>query len=150
LAGTSIWLEAYHSYAPRYSSSLPLKSGEIQAAIQLSHPDGTHFHSISIAYEGANGQLANLDVINSAVHIAGAQVRVPMTVQGINTYPNDYEKRLKTLLKGMVQQGLGLSTGSGTFGRYKVDAITLKAEGGSGQHDDVAFGRFPPNRVLHD
>lgn len=72
-------------------------------------------------------------------------MRVPVTVQGINTYPNDYEKRLKTLLKGMVQQGLGLSMGSGTFGRYKVDAITLKAGGGSGQHDDVAFGRWAPS-----
>jgi glycosylphosphatidylinositol transamidase len=75
-------------------------------------------------------------------------VRVPVTVQGIETYPNDYEKRLKTLLKGMVQQGLGLSMGSGTFGRYKVDAITLKAEGGSGQHDDVAFGRLPHRPCL--
>ena len=141
MAGTSIWLEAYHSDAPRYSSSLSLKSGEIQAAIQLSHPDGTHFQSISVSYEGANGQLANLDLINSAVVIAGGQVRVPITVQGVDTYPNNYEKRLKTLLKGMVQQSLGLSMGSGTFGRYKVDAITLRAEGANGDHDGVAFGR---------
>ena len=32
--------------------------------------------------------------------------------------------------------------GSGTFGRYKIDAITLKAVGGSGNYDDIAFGRF--------
>jgi GPI-anchor transamidase subunit GAA1 len=81
-------------------------------------------------------------LINSAVHIAGAQVRVPVTVQGVQDHANGYEARLKTLLKGMIQQGLGLSTGSGTFGRYKIDAITLKATGGSGNHDDIAFGRF--------
>jgi len=52
-----------------------------------------------------------------------------------------YERRLKTLGKGMIQQGLGLSTGSGTFGRYKIDAITLKAVGVGGEHDDIAFGR---------
>ena len=118
-----------------------MKSGEIQAAIQLSHPDGTHFDSISIGYEGTNGQLANLDLINSAVHIAGAQVRVPVTVQGVENNVDSYEGRLRTLFKGMVQQGLGLSLGSGTFGRYKIDAITLKAVGGAGNHDDIAFGR---------
>jgi GPI-anchor transamidase subunit GAA1 len=130
-----------------------LKSGEIQAAIQLSHPDGTHFDSISIGYEGTNGQLANLDLINSAVHIAGAQVRVPVTVQGVENNVDSYERRLRTLFKGMVQQGLGLSSGSGTFGRYKIDAITLKAVGGEGNHDDIAFGRslsqiFIPYRML--
>lgn len=72
-------------------------------------------------------------------------MRIPVSIQGVDTYPNDYDKRLKTLLKGMVQQSLGLSMGSGTFGRYKVDAITLKAEGGFGDHDDVAFGRSSIN-----
>jgi GPI-anchor transamidase subunit GAA1 len=78
------------------------------------------------------------------VHIAGAQVRVPVTVQGVKNNANGYEGRLKTLLKGMIQQGLGLSMGSGTFGRYKIDAITLKAVGGAGDHDDIAFGRSLP------
>lgn len=110
----------------------------------MSHPEGTHFKSISIGYEGTNGQLANLDLINSAVHIAGAQVRVPVTVQGVENNVNGYEGRLKTLFKGMVQQGLGLSLGSGTFGRYKIDAITLKAVGGTGDHDDITFGRSFP------
>ena len=148
LAGTSLWLEAYHSGLPRFTSSLPLKSGEIQAAIQISHPDGPQFNSISITYEGTNGQLANLDLINSAVHIAGAQVRVPVTVQGVEGQEDGYERRLRTLGKGMIQQGLGLSTGSGTFGRYKIDAITLKAVGVGGDHDDVAFGRSVANFPL--
>jgi GPI-anchor transamidase subunit GAA1 len=141
MAGTSLWLEAYHSDAPRYTPTLSLKSGEIQAAIQISHPSGPHFESISILYEGANGQLANLDLINSACHIASAQVRVPVTVQGVSAGADGYEDRLQTLLRGMVKQGLGIGTGSGTFGRYKIDAITLKTEGESGGHDDVAFGR---------
>jgi GPI-anchor transamidase subunit GAA1 len=144
MAGSALWLEAYHSDTPRYTSSLSLKSGEIQAAIQLSHPYGTHFNSISIMYEGTNGQLANLDLINSAVHIAGAQVRVPVTVQGVQTGADRYEDRLRTLGKGMVKQGLGLGMGSGTFGRYKIDAITLQAVGGHGDHDDIAFGRYLP------
>lgn len=142
MAGTSLWLEAYHSHLPRFTASLPLKSGEIQAAIQLSYPEGTQFESISIMYEGTNGQLANLDLINSAVHIAGAQVRVPVTIQGVENQADSYQGRLTTLLKGMIQQGLGLSTGSGTFGRYKIDAITLKAVGPQGNHDDIAFGRL--------
>jgi glycosylphosphatidylinositol transamidase len=141
MAGTSLWLEAYHADIPRYTAPLPLKSGEIQAAIQLSHPDGTRFDSISIMYEGTNGQLANLDLINSAVHIAGAQFRVPVTVQDVTNQADGYEARLKTLLKGMIKQGLGLSTGSGTFGRYKIDAVTMKAVGANGDHDDIAFGR---------
>ena len=70
-----------------------------------------------------------------------------MTVQGVQNHAHEYEGRLKTLLKGMTQQGLGLSTGSGTFGRYKIDAITLKAVGGSGYHDDIAFGRSVPSSV---
>jgi hypothetical protein len=47
-----------------------------------------------------------------------------------------------TLFKGMINQGLGIGSGSGNFGRYKIDAITLKAIGNSGNHDAVAFGRL--------
>jgi GPI-anchor transamidase subunit GAA1 len=140
--GTALWLEAYHSESPEYTPSLPLKSGEIQAAIQLSHPDGTHFDAISVTYEGTNGQLANLDMINSVIHIAGAQVRVPVIIQGIYDQDDTYQRRLKILLKGMIQQGLGIGTGSGTFGRYKIDSITLRAIGGNGNHDDIVFGRY--------
>jgi GPI-anchor transamidase subunit GAA1 len=85
--------------------------------------------------------LANLDLINSAIHIAGAQLRIPTLIQGIQNPEGTYKGRLETLFKGMVQQGLGLSSGSGIFGKYKIDAITLKAVGGHGDHDDIAFGR---------
>jgi len=47
-----------------------------------------------------------------------------------------------------VKQGLGLGMGSGTFGRYKIDAITLQAVGGHGDHDDIAFGRHVPSISL--
>lgn len=93
-------------------------------------------------YDGVNGQLANLDLINSAAHIASAQVRVPVFVQDVRDETGGYTSRLKTLLKGMIKQGLGVGSGSGTFGRYKIDAITLKASGTHGNHDDVSFGRY--------
>ena len=127
---------------------MTLKSGEIQAAIQISHPFGTHFESISIEYEGINGQLANLDLINSVSHIASAQLGVPVVVQNVRTRTNEFGERLQTLLKGMVKQGLGIGAGSGTFGRYKVDAITLRADGLTGNYDDVAFGRYRNSRPL--
>jgi GPI-anchor transamidase subunit GAA1 len=142
LAGSSIWLEAYHSNAPRYTSTLSLKGGEIQAAIQISYPQDKSFEAISIMYDGVNGQLANLDLINSAAHIASAQVRVPVTVQGIGSEVDSYASRLKIFIKGMISQGLGIGNGSGNFGRYKIDAITLRAIGHAGTNDAVAFGRF--------
>ena len=96
-------------------------------------------------YDGINGQLANLDLINSVAHIASAQVRIPVVVQGVRGDVTYYASRLMTLFKGMIRQGLGIGNGSGTFGRYKIDAITLQTIGNRGSHDPVAFGRF----ILH-
>jgi glycosylphosphatidylinositol transamidase len=52
-----------------------------------------------------------------------------------------YEKRLQTMLRGMVKQGFGYATGAhSSFMPYHIDAITLQTHG-NGWQDEMALGR---------
>ena len=143
--GTQAWLDAYHGHHnPYYNfSSLSLTSGELQAAIGIEFPEPfTRFDSLSIKYQGTNGQLANLDLINTAIIIAAEHFGVPVNIQGLPGHLDGYWERLTTLFRGMVQQASGLGADQGAFIPYKVDAITLRANmSAAGNHDDIAFGR---------
>jgi len=92
-------------------------------------------------YDGINGQLPNLDLINTAYHIAHGQMGIKTTFQEMWDHHDSYRDRLRTILRGMVNQGLGHSTGPhSSFIPYHIDAITLQAYG-DGWHDEMALGR---------
>ena len=141
-AGPQAWVDAYHDTHWSYNvSSLPLKSGALQGAVILDYPFSHRFESIHIVYDGINGQLPNLDLVNTAAAIAGSQMGIGVSIQQMWKHDNGYRDRLRTMLRGMFSQALGQASGSHScFVPYHVDAITLQAVG-DGLQDEMAMGR---------
>ncbi|KKA23036.1 Rhomboid protein 2 [Rasamsonia emersonii CBS 393.64] len=140
-SGTQAWIDAYHDMHPPSVQALPLKSGALQGALVIEYPFDHRFESLHIVYDGVNGQLPNLDLFNTAVSIASGQMGISANLQEMWEHDDSYEKRLQTMLRGMVKQGLGLATGAhSSFIPYHIDAITLQTKG-NGWQDEMALGR---------
>ncbi|KAI9822894.1 MAG: Glycosyl phosphatidyl inositol protein transamidase complex subunit [Thelocarpon impressellum] len=140
-AGPPAWVDAYHDAHSPSVASLPLKSGALQGALVIDHALSHRFESLHIVYDGINGQLPNLDLFNTAVSIAGGQMGIPSALQQMWKHADTYRDRLQTMLRGMVNQGLGHASGPhSSFIPYHVDAITLQAVG-DGWQDEMAMGR---------
>ncbi|KAK5957618.1 Glycosyl phosphatidyl inositol protein transamidase complex subunit [Knufia fluminis] len=145
--GPQAWIDAYLSqHDPGMVSSLSLKSGAIQGVICVDFPFRHSFHALHISYDGINGQLPNLDLINTAAQISTGQLGIPTLLQSQHLYAkpeeqHHYLNRLKVLGHGMRNQAVGHSTGAhSVFMPYHIDAITLTAVG-HGREDEMAFGR---------
>ena len=68
--GTEAWLQAYHTdpFQSGLQDGLPMRAGVIRAAINLeTMPDLRQVEAIGIYAAGMNGQLPNLDLVNTAV-----------------------------------------------------------------------------------
>lgn len=105
------------------------------------YPFDHKFESLHIAYDGVNGQLPNLDLINTAVAISTGQMGIPVSLQKMYKHNGSYGKRMETMLRGMVRQGLGYGAGvHSCFIPYHIDAITLQTIG-HGWQDEMALGR---------
>lgn len=143
-AGTQAWIDAYHDMHSASAQPLPLKSGALQGALVIEYPFDHRFESLHVVYDGVNGQLPNLDLINTAVNIANGQMGIGTSVQEMwdhNDSNDSYQKRLQTMLRGMAKQGLGLAAGAhSSFIPYHIDAITLQTKG-DGWQDEMALGR---------
>ncbi|KAK5729627.1 Glycosyl phosphatidyl inositol protein transamidase complex subunit [Elasticomyces elasticus] len=150
--GPQAWVEAYHhSSAPdatphRNISRLPIKAGALQAAVALDYPAGPwgqRFERLDVQYDGINGALPNLDLLNTAVAIASGQMGIQCSLHGLpSSHQHDsYTDRLRTLAEGLRSQAAGHATGPhSAFIPYHVDAITLKTMG-DGWHDEMSLGR---------
>lgn len=147
--GPEAWVSAYHSTsaiptASRNVSALPIKAGALQGAVALDYPVGPwgkRFNKLDILYDGVNGALPNLDLLNTAVSIASSQMNIGCSLHGIENHSDKYEDRLKCLAHGVMTQAAGHATGPhSAFMPYHVDAITLKTIG-DGWHDEMSLGR---------
>ncbi|EFQ97336.1 GPI transamidase component GAA1 [Nannizzia gypsea CBS 118893] len=133
-SGAQAWVDAYHDMHPPSVQPLPLKSGAIQGAIAFEHPQNHRFESLHILYDGVNGQLPNLDLFNTAIAVARGQMGIPVDLQHVWNHDNKYQKRLQTMLKGMIRQGLGHAAGvHSSFIPYHIDAITFQTIGLDGK-----------------
>ncbi|KAK6536400.1 Glycosyl phosphatidyl inositol protein transamidase complex subunit [Arthrobotrys megalospora] len=141
-AGPQAWVDAYHDLHGENIQSLSVKSGAIQGVVVVDYPGAYHrFESLHIIYDGINGQLPNLDLINTAVQISRDQMGLRTDLQEMWNHDDSYRHRLRTMLRGMVNQALGHSTGPhSSFIPYHIDAITLAAHG-NGWHDEGSLGR---------
>ncbi|KAL4977456.1 Gaa1-like protein [Aspergillus desertorum] len=140
-SGTQAWVDAYHDMQPPTVQPLPLKSGALQGGLVIEYPFDHRFENLHIIYDGVNGQLPNLDLFNTAVSIAGGQMGIGTRLQEMWDHDGSYEKRLQTMLRGMVKQGLGYAAGAhSSFMPYHIDAITLQTQG-NGWQDEMALGR---------
>ena len=64
------------------------------------------------------------------------------TLQEMWQHSDTYHDRLKTMVRGMLNQGLGCATGPhSSFIPYHVDAVTLQPYG-EGWQDEMAMGRL--------
>lgn len=141
-AGPQAWVDAYHdTHQSPAIDSLPVKSGALQGAVVIDYPFDHRFESIHIVYDGINGQLPNLDLFNTVVSIASGQMGIRVSLQKMWQHSDSYQDRLKTMLRGMINQGLGHASGPhSSFIPYHVDAITLQPFG-DGWQDEMAMGR---------
>lgn len=140
-AGPQAWVDAYHDSHTAGVESLPVKSGALQGALVIDYVKEDRFKSIHIAYDGVNGALPNLDLVNSVVSIAGGQMGMGVGLQEMWTHRDTYRDRLETMLRGMLKQGLGTASGAhSAFIPYHVDAVTLSPYG-DGWQDEMAMGR---------
>jgi GPI-anchor transamidase subunit GAA1 len=141
--GTQAWVDAYHdAHDSSKVASLPIKSGALQGAIAIDYPQEERFEGVHVVYDGINGQLPNLDLINSVVNIASGQMGMSSTIQEMWQHSDGYPDRLKTMLRGMLNQGLGHAVGPhSSFIPYHVDAITVQPIG-NGWHDEMGLGRL--------
>lgn len=135
------WVEAYHT-------NLDDTPGSIEAAMVLEYPlANDNFDHLELFYEGLNGQLPNLDVLNTITTIArneNFKVKIQGTpVQELET--NDYYTRLRTLLRGILSLTLaGLrSNGPGceSFSGWQIQSVTIRAVG-TGGPDITQIGRL--------
>lgn len=135
------WVEAYHT-------ELDVTAGSIEAAIVMEYAsDHDNFEYMELSYEGLNGQLPNLDLINTATTIARNEM-MKVSIQNSPTDQlerNDYYSRLRTLFRGIVKlASSGLkrnSPGCESFSGWQIQAITIKAVG-TGGPDITQFGRI--------
>lgn len=135
------WVEAYHT-------SLDKTAGSIEAAIVLEYPgDADHFDYYEMFYEGFNGQLPNLDLLNTANQVSYHE-NIHVSIQntpGNQLTRNDYTSRLTNLLKGIASLSLaGIVTpskGCESFSGWSVQAFTIRVRGSSGHNDITQIGR---------
>ncbi|AET39372.1 GPI-anchor transamidase subunit GAA1 Ecym_4309 [Eremothecium cymbalariae DBVPG len=141
-ASLRAWVKAYHT-------KLDLTGGSIESAVVLDYP-GTndYFKYIEIGYNGLNGGLPNLDLINTAVHISEHE-GMKVSLHGmpfVELSQDTYKLRLKTLLSGikdMTLAGIKNTTGHEAFNGWRIQSVTLKAHGQDGPFDVTTFGRVP-------
>ncbi len=141
-AGPQAWVDAYHDeHTSPDVAPLPLKGGALQGVVVVDNALDHGFESLHIIYDGINGQLPNLDLFNTAVSVVSGQLGIDVSLQRMWKHNDSYQERLQTMLRGMVSQGLGHSSGPhSSFIPYHVDAITLQAVG-NGWQDEMAMGR---------
>ncbi len=147
--GPEAWVSAYHSTSTeitstRNISSLPLKGGALQGAVALDYPAGPwgqRFDKLDVLYDGINGALPNLDLLNTAVQIASSQMGITCTLHNMADPGDSYRDRLTAISKGLITQSIGHATGPhSAFMPYHVDAITLRTIG-DGWHDEMSLGK---------
>ncbi|UJR16249.1 hypothetical protein I4U23_003157 [Adineta vaga] len=128
--GTRVWLDAYFNTKP---DSIPLDAhaGSIQAGLALEFPH-EKFYSIDLRHNGINGQLPNLDLINTIVHLCDKN-SIPASFYDIyidlssnELYIEYMKKSSRTLLINTLTLAIGIPNGvHGQFLHYRIEMITL-------------------------
>ncbi|CAO3620863.1 unnamed protein product [Cunninghamella echinulata] len=152
--GTQAWLEAYHGIEQKGQATLSSlgmpRSGAIQGVVNLDFPGVNDYESLGVFFEGVNGQLPNLDLINTIRVVAQHTANIPITLHDDITMDDDndakmnYLNSLKHMLRTMKYQLAGHpSSNAGLYLRYKIDAVTIHGiHGSSDLHSLFGFHRI--------
>lgn len=133
------WVDAYHT-------SLDHTGGSLESAVIVDYPSTSDYLShIQIDYEGVNGQLPNLDLVNTAILVAKHE----SFKVSINNTPyhqlssNDFFSRFKSLLSNIFNLAFAGSIQwlpQQSFSGWNVQSITLTGIEGEGP-DITVLGR---------
>jgi len=131
MIGMQAWLSAYHHTYSEFiiPGELLGKSGSIQAALNLEIGSEKISH-VDLRIEGLNGQLPNLDLVNTVTRLCKREAVIP-TLHKRSDYQslqslNGFLYSLKTMLLSMTQLASGSPSGNhGLFHRYSIEAVTL-------------------------
>ncbi|KAI8139216.1 Gaa1-like protein [Fennellomyces sp. T-0311] len=133
MVGTQSWVDAYHGTGQESFSSMVMpRSGVIQGVVNIDFPGTQDYESLGIFFEGVNGQLPNLDLINTINSVCTRTARVPLTLH--DDIPRSFNGKswgpyVQSLLhmgRTMQYQALGHpSSDAGLYLRYKIDAVTI-------------------------
>lgn len=134
------WVDAYHT-------SLENTAGSIESAIVLDNPSSRdHIGYIELEYAGVNGQLPNLDYVNTIVQVAeneGIKVSLNHTPFG-QLWTNDFYSRVVALIGGIFDiAGSGIKDfgNAQAFSGWNIQAVTLRAKEGD-RNDITSLGRI--------
>ncbi|GAA5911383.1 GPI-anchor transamidase subunit GAA1 [Sporobolomyces salmoneus] len=165
--GAQAWLDSYHGYSQSNlkAERLSLTTGPIWAALNLDYPHHS-FSEVGIHYEGANGQLPNLDFINSASRIlrhVGIQTVLRTSspsfsfnlpsILASSPQVTRYLFAAKNLFSQLLIGADGRIRGpEGCYGKYRIDAITWFAIPAEGPHGFHSIGQAVEStfRSLHN
>ncbi|KAF9165893.1 Glycosyl phosphatidyl inositol protein transamidase complex subunit [Actinomortierella ambigua] len=132
--GIQAWLRAYHGIErtaqDNHEESLHVRSGAIQAALNLDFAGTGDYNAIGIFFEGVNGGLPNLDLINTVneigVHRGWTVVLHDKIIPATDNLTRKYLNALHNMLYMMkYQASCHPSANHGFFHKYMIDAITL-------------------------
>lgn len=136
------WVNAYHT-------SMDLTGGSIEAAITLDYAgNGDFLDYVEVYYDGLNGELPNLDLLNVAIQVTQHE-GMKVSLNGIEKDQideNDYFSRLRTMglgIRDSTLAGIKKTHGNEAFSGWRIQAVTLKACGNEGNIDITTFGRVP-------
>jgi len=153
MIGMQAWLAAYHHIYSEYivPGELSAKSGSVQAAINLEIGTDKISH-VDLSIEGLNGQLPNLDLVNTVARLCRRERVIPTLHKRSDAYApdswNGFLHSLKTMLLLMSQLASGSPSGSHSlFHRYSVEAVTLRSFKMKGSKNSV-FGFSEMGRVI--
>ncbi|CAH0490590.1 unnamed protein product [Peronospora farinosa] len=146
--GTEAWLQAYHLdhvQTRGLQDGLPMRAGIIRAAINLETMFDSHqVGAVGIYAAGMNGQLPNLDLVNTAVR-AFRKHKIPTIldradVQQISEHkPKSYISSVITSITSLSEKYVPEELKQGTFNyltnlKGMLNFMTTLASGPSGPH----------------
>lgn len=169
LEGINAWSSAYFGSTPTGLQVEPVASGGSQVwnAISIDYPSDS-FSSLEVHYEGFDGQLPNMDVVNTVVRIAenvgggmptsfGSRASKSLLKEPVQRLAQRWGVRLRSDVEyelGNYEEGVhsalrqvgfgvaGQASGPhGFFQRHHVDAITLYAVPAKGPYGFFHMGR---------
>ncbi|KPV71938.1 uncharacterized protein RHOBADRAFT_39997 [Rhodotorula graminis WP1] len=159
--GAQAWLDSYHGFKQSnlQAEELALTTGAVWAALGLDYPHHSFSH-IGMFYEGANGNLPNLDFLNSASRILrgmniptllhsydpAATSPLPSFLRSLPFADHAEVQRYAHAARNLFHQVALTADGrilgpEGTFGKYRIDAITLYGIPAEGPHGFHVLGR---------
>ncbi|CDR99101.1 related to Alpha-1,3-mannosyltransferase [Sporisorium scitamineum] len=175
LEGIHAWSSAYFGSMPNGLQADPVSEGGSQVwnAISIDYPSDS-FSSLEVQYEGFDGQLPNMDVVNTVVRIAesvaggmpvefGHKSARSLLKEPVQRLAKRYGVRLRSDVEyelgnyengvraALRQVGFGVtgraSGPHGFFQRHHVDAITLYAVPATGPYGFFHMGRLTESFV---